>query len=104
MDRRKFLAFIPAVSALPFVGAEVLQTESGILLKKPEPIEVVKKISKFDFSKISFQLMQEGVVIGKGYVTQLSMEQELDRELNMPMNRSIEVGGVINGALIDLGK
>lgn len=41
MDRRNFLALIPSLSAIPFVGSAITKTDSGILLLDPEP-EIIK--------------------------------------------------------------
>jgi hypothetical protein len=72
MNRRNFLAYIPALGALPYVGSEILKTDSGIVLQKPEPIEVVNEMPTFDMAKIEFHLVQEGITIAKGYCTQLN--------------------------------
>jgi hypothetical protein len=110
MNRRNFLAYIPALGALPYVGSEILKTDSGIVLQKPEPIEVVNEMPTFDMAKIEFHLVQEGITIAKGYCTNLTMHQEFEElgdadngwKTKIPTLRSVEVQGVVNGAMLKL--
>lgn len=93
MNRRNFFATIPALGALPFIGDQVEETQSGILLVKSKPIEfppltgsqahAKKSIRLFlvedDKPTVEFQIMQlqrrmysnhpyyELEVYGKGY-------------------------------------
>lgn len=96
MDRRKFLAFMPTISAIPFVGTDFIETENGILLKDPNKAEMVKEIPDFDFNKVELHLVQEGFTIGKAILTNVNIES------SHYGNQSATIEAQIRGQLLNI--
>jgi len=74
MKRRNFLAFMPAISAIPFVGVDIIKKENKIEIIKPKLIE--KSSDLFDINKCEVHLVQEGRLLGKGHLTNVDISQE----------------------------
>lgn len=75
MDRRNFLASIPALSAIPFIGKDIQRTESGILIVQPEQVD--QCIDLKEWQKIECRLYQYGNHIGDALITNLTFEAEI---------------------------
>jgi len=74
MDRRNFLAFIPTLSAIPFIGTDLIKTESGILLQNPEiqPKATISSVrSIFD---IEVRLYNQGQHIANAQITHFNID------------------------------
>lgn len=71
MDRRNFLAFIPAISAIPFIGKNIEKTESGIFITKPEPITTNAAWIPSDINPMRLQvrLYHDEQQVGQAYIT-----------------------------------
>ncbi len=78
MDRRNFLAYIPAAGAVPFVASDILIKDDKIEVVKPEIIKSVKEFNgPFDLTQLELQVVdRNGNLCGRGWVEQLSLENE----------------------------
>lgn len=94
MERRKFLAFIPTLSAIPFIGKDIIQNEAGIHIIKPTPIIQPGISDGFDPMKVEIRLYQEGQHIANAYLTSMTLNQPI---FGM---RSIEFSGVVDGEMV----
>lgn len=92
MDRRNFLAFIPTLSAIPFIGKDIIKTKSGILIADPvphiKPAIVAARINPMD---LEVRLFSEGKHVGNAFIRTIEWSSGLienscfDRPINGPM-------------------
>ncbi len=72
MKRSDFLAIIPALSAIPLLGKNIVKTDGGIFIEKPIPIiPSIPAIS--NWYDIDVQLWVGDQQVGSGKLTQLTM-------------------------------
>lgn len=92
MDRRNFLALIPAISSIPIIGSNIVKKKDVIEIYQPEEVDLYTQPLQqgIDFARCELYLVQDGRVMHKGLLTNLSINCPHDR----PM--CVEVGGVIN--------
>jgi hypothetical protein len=64
MRRSDFLAIIPSLSAIPFIGKEIIKKSDRIEIFQPEQME--HEISTKDYCE--FQIVKNGRVLASGYV------------------------------------
>jgi hypothetical protein len=96
MNRRNFFAFIPALSAIPLLGKEIIQDKEKVTIFSPEPIPIQTEPNlPFDFNSLEIQVIDKrnGNLVGIGQVTSLTMEAPFST-YNMPSSyRKISVEG-----------
>jgi len=76
MKRGEFLAIIPSLGALPFMGKEIIKEDRRIIIEQPKQIEVVQEIPTLDeYDKSKFQLLAvyDGKVIGSANMREIGM-------------------------------
>lgn len=105
MNRRNFLAFIPAISAAPLVGSNILTFDDKIEIIKPEPLVVTTDKSLLD---LELHFMRGGKSVGRAIITHADFQQEFAEvtsrggdgwKRNIPTTRSLTVTAVLTGAL-----
>lgn len=74
MDRRNFLASIPALSAIPFIGKYIQRTESGILIVQPEQVDQYTGIDIKGWQHIECRLYQYGKHIGDARINNITVD------------------------------
>ena len=106
MDRRNFLAFLPSISAIPFIGKEIIQNESGIHIIKPTPIIESGIYDGFDPHKVEIRLYQEGKHIANAYMTEFNIDRQLinDDLQYIPGVQSMTFSGVVTGPIKGFNK
>jgi hypothetical protein len=79
MDRRNFLAFIPTLSAIPFIGKDIVKTESGILIADPvphvKPGIVATRINPMD---LEVRLFSEGKHVGNAFISAINFSSPIE--------------------------
>lgn len=94
MYRRNFIGFIPAIGAAPFVAKDIIKDGSLYLIKEPELIKPNQnKVTQLSLSEAKIQIVQDGSVIGEGYITSLEMRRD-------PIYGRVDYGW---GKIFDLG-
>ena len=82
MNRSQFLALIPAISAIPLIGKDIIQKPDKIEIYQPEQLKAIQKtpyFQGFDLSRCQFQLVQDGEVLASGWVKEITVSQpEID--------------------------
>lgn len=100
MNRRNFLAFIPTLSAIPFIGTDIIQKPDKIEIIKPEAFNAKEESDYeiFDFSKCEIQIVQNGKIMGRGYLTELSIDAPFNEggSEHFSPYREIRVSGLLN--------
>lgn len=96
MKRSEFLAIIPCLSAIPFIGTDIIKNEKGIFIQNPE----VSKDSKFTFSnynptEIELRIYYKNEYIGNAMTTRIDWENSFSGQ-----KRCTIEGQVIGGLLI----
>lgn len=79
MDRRNFLAFIPTLSAIPFIGKNIEKTDSGIFISKPELCTLDQPIgmpSNIDPMKLEVRLYNGNKKVGEAYIREFNIWNE----------------------------
>lgn len=79
MNRRNFLAFIPALSAVPIIGKDIQKTESGLLIVQPEQVEQAMGINFQKWHKVECRLYQDGKHIADAFISETSLSTEVVR-------------------------
>lgn len=69
MNRKDFIASIPLLGSIPFIGKELIREEKKIILLEPKPLEIVKDMPsedlRMDHSKLKLVLVYDGVAFGE---------------------------------------
>jgi hypothetical protein len=110
MNRRSFLAFLPALSATPFMAKEFIKTDNEIIIQRPELVTAKMDHSDvyaaFKNGILKFHVIHENKIIGEGYITELSARSEMfpittrdGWEENYPGPMSVSIAGVLSGSL-----
>lgn len=110
MKRRNFLGYIPSISAIPFVAREVVKTDAGIYLEKPEIITdiPIHPTRKEHWPIKAILLDNNDNFIGEGYLTHLSITSDpISVETRDSMHTKYmggpiraEFSGELNGGLL----
>lgn len=108
MKRSDFLAIIPALSAIPFLGKNIVKTDGGIFIEKPKPIEIVQDFSDFNPWDIDVELHYKGRKIGECYLTNINVwNEQIETSCRdnggaktlLPMSQSMTIEATLKGAL-----
>jgi hypothetical protein len=75
MDRRNFLAIIPSLSAIPFIGKDIVQKSDRIEIFSPE--EMQQEIAKPSYCEM--HIVSNNRVLGKGYLTNFTVDSPIDK-------------------------
>lgn len=93
MNRKEFLAIIPALGSLPFIGKQIIKEEKKIIIEEPKEIEIVHDIPpcSIEPSKLTFLMCYDGKVIGSATQTEVGMSEGwMDGySLDIPSDRHI---------------
>lgn len=83
MDRKNFLAFIPAISAIPLIGKDIVQKPDKIEIYQPEELQRYESANfgGFDLSKCRLQIVQDGKVLASGWLNEMTIEAPSDIEV-----------------------
>lgn len=76
MDRRNFLAVIPSLGALPFLGKDIVKEKNRIIIEEPKQIEVVQEMPRVsDYQQDKFQILicYDGKVVGTANRTNIGI-------------------------------
>jgi hypothetical protein len=77
MKRSDFIASIPMLSAIPFIGRNIEQTEAGIFIEKPVPLLPITNVPHLtDFRQLDVRLLLKDVEIGRAYITEIKFFNE----------------------------
>lgn len=63
MNRKDFIASIPMLGAIPFVGKELIQEKNKIILIEPKPL--VRDDCGMAPSNIEFCMMMDGMIVAR---------------------------------------
>ena len=108
MKRSDFLAIIPALSAIPLLGKNIVKTEGGIFIEKPLPIKIAQSLDGFNPWEIDVHLMYRGRKIGECFITQYNMHNDHietscadneDAKILLTGNQSMTIEATLKGAL-----
>jgi hypothetical protein len=108
MKRSDFLAFIPALSAIPLIGKNIVKTDGGIFIEKPVPIIEKANFSDFNPWDMEVQLWWKGRKIGDCYMTNFMVHNEMietscrdngGATSISPGLQSIQIEATVNGPL-----
>jgi hypothetical protein len=74
MNRRNFFAFIPAISAIPLVGKEIIQEEKNVTIIQPEPVKIEQQPSTISLNDLEVHVIDRrtGREVAIGWVTELN--------------------------------
>lgn len=89
MNRSQFLAIIPSLGALPFLGKDIIKEDKRIIIEQPKQIEVVQNIPSLDeYDKSRFQLLAvyDGKVIGSASMREIGMSRGIIEEACLSMD------------------
>ncbi len=78
MNRKDFLASIPALSAIPFVTRELITEHNKIILIEPQPIEIVEEVPDhmvIDPGQLTVALMYNGVIFAEALQHEYSRQE-----------------------------
>lgn len=73
MKRSDFLAFIPALSAIPLIGKEIVKKSDRIEIYQPDE---VKNFVAPEKGRAYLAVIKDDVIVGTAYMTNLMVTQE----------------------------
>lgn len=82
INRRNFLALIPSLSALPFIGKDIYQKNDKIIIHNPEIVKIqnvppsLGLIESFKDLELCLVNKKTGEVLANGYLTELSIQDD----------------------------
>lgn len=98
MKRSDFLAIIPALSAIPLLGKNIVKTDGGIFIEKPKPIEIVNDMSSIRDNWMDLECVivhrETQKTVAQAYITNFTMTAAM----NGPSEITLEA--TVNGAFI----
>lgn len=92
INRRDFMALIPSLGALPFIGKEIIKEDKRIIIEEPKIIESTNSIpdvSAFDNSKLTVLLCYDGKVIGSANRSEVGISSGIIEEAQYSLHSSI---------------
>ena len=104
MKRSDFLAIIPSLSAIPFIGKEIIRKSDRIEIFQPEEME--KEINYSHDTEL--HIVKNGRILAKGFITAVEANRDMIdvscRDNNgarsmLPGIWEIRVEGIINGPM-----
>lgn len=77
MNRSDFLAMIPALSAIPFIGKNIVKTDGGIFIEKPVPIKTYNHIpTDFNIHKLEVRIFANNQQVGTASIDAINVTNE----------------------------
>jgi len=73
MKRSDFLAIIPALSAIPLIGKNIVKTDAGIFIEQPEPVSMSIP-SNFDPMRLNVRLYDMDQHVGSAWIENFSWQ------------------------------
>lgn len=94
MDRRNFLAIIPSLSAIPFIGKDIVKKSDRIEIYQPEEVnDYTKQLSNTD---TYLAVVRNGKVIGTAYMTSIDIS---NNQIDVSCRDNGGARTMINGAI-----
>lgn len=78
MDRRNFLAIIPSLSAVPFIGKDIVKEKDKIILYNPTPKIIQSVPMDWDIRDLRAKLYLNGQEIAEAYVVHLEVNNHIN--------------------------
>lgn len=94
MDRRNFLAIIPSLSAIPFIGKDIVKKSDRIEIYQPEEVnDYAKQLSNTD---TYLAVVINGKVIGTAFMTSIDISHD---QIDVSCRDNGGARTMINGAI-----